>query len=118
MGPYGRWYGDLPDQRDAAGALQLPLPLLSAHRRWAAAALLQAPDPLPRLEGGLGTQRAARADRLGVPRLRRVHRLLRLDDRLRDDLRPDLLLVRKACHARGERTARVRRHRRWRRRGP
>ncbi len=73
--------------------LHARLPLLPACRRRPAEALLQAPDPLPRLDAGLEAQRPARALRLAVAVLGGAGRPLRQPARGWRLLRPEILLT-------------------------
>ena len=69
------------------------MPLLPARRRRPAAALLQAPGPLPAVDLGLEAERRPRPLRLALAVLGGHRRPLRLPARHRRDRRPEVLLM-------------------------
>ncbi|CAA9357769.1 MAG: putative succinate dehydrogenase [membrane anchor subunit] (succinic dehydrogenase), partial [uncultured Frankineae bacterium] len=90
--PHGARHPRAADQRGPALAVLAVVPLLPAHRRRAAQALLRAPRPLPRLDRRLPAQRAPHAAGLDQPDRRRPDRPLRPPPGHRGDHRPDVLL--------------------------
>ncbi len=90
--PHGPRHRPDVDQRLLHLAVHAVLPLLPAHGRRPAAALLQAPGPLPALDLGLEAQRQARPLRLGLPVLRGAGRPLHLPARRQRLRRPEVLL--------------------------